>query len=585
MTPDVASPAEKRRSPLAQLLTPPIARLGWQLVVLSLFINVLSLGAPVFSIQVFDRVVPHSGVETLKALVIVMAAVVAFDLILRQARGEMVQRIALQIDVALSRAIYDRLARMPLARLEARRDAEWRSILRDGETIRDSLAGPTALLAIDLPFIVLFIAMISLVAAPVAWVLAALIPVYLALALVSSLSVRRAIRSEQRAAEDNYALIGEIVAGRGTAKALGLGPALRERWETAQAGMMRRAVVRGGRVDYYTHIGATLGVAAGVLMTTVGAVAIIHQEMTLGGLIAANMLASRVVQPMTQIISLWRGVERFAEAARRVNEVLSEPVDREETAVRPPRPEGVLTLEKVRFRYAPEDRPVLEALSARFAPGGLTGILGANGAGKTTVLKLLQGLYRPEEGRVLIDGADIMQFGRRELAEWIGFVPQEPFLFAGTIRDNIARCRSDVSDADILAAADRAGVRDIVDALPDGYDTLVGDGGRRFSPGVRQRIAVARALVDNPPVLLLDEPTANLDFEAERALCEELTRLKADRTVLLVSHSRPVLEICDTLIVLHEGRIVMSGRGEDVMPHQARVSGAEPDVSEEKRAS
>ncbi len=533
---------------------------------MSLFINGLSLAAPVFSIQVYDRVLPNAGVETLKAMVIGMLAIIAFDFVLKQARGRMVQMIALRLDVALSKALFSRLSGMPLNRLERHSDAEWRAALRDGESIRDLVAGPTLLLAVDLPFAILFVMVISMVAQPVAWVLMALIPVYLLLALASSVSVRKASQSEHQASTDKFALAGEIVSGRGTAKALGLGAALRQRWEVAQASLIRQSVFRGALVDNFNHLSASLGTGATVAMTTVGALAIIDQQMTVGGLIAANMLASRVVQPLGQLIGLWRSVERYRDASSRLDAILAEPVEGEQTEVAMPRPTGGMKLEAVRFGYDEGAAPVVDGVTAIFRPGTITGVLGANGSGKTTLLKLLQGLYAPDSGRVLLDGADIAQFGRFDLARWVGYVPQESFLFAGTVRDNIARGRTDVSDEAILSAAQQAGVSDYVAALPDGYGAEVGEGGQRFSPGVRQRIALARALLEDPPVLVLDEPSASLDFEAEAALCEELQRLKADRTVVLVSHARPVLETCDTLIVLNEGRIAMSGRGDDILP-------------------
>lgn len=544
-----------------------------QMTMMSVFINVLTLAVPVFVLQVYDRVVPHAGFETLKGLFIGVVALIVFDFVLRQARGRMVQMIALRVDVALSKRLFARLVGAPLARLEGRTDVEWRTVLRDGDVVRDTVAGPMAVLVVDLPFVLLFIGVVALVAPPLAVVLLCLLPVYLAVAIAASAIVGRSSQSEQAATVEKGRIAEEIVAGRATVKALGLGDALRTRWEDAQAESIRRSILRGGDADSFNHVGTSLALLTTVLLTTVGAVAIVNQSMTIGGLIAANMLASRIVQPMMQLISLWRGYERFRESARRLDAVLAEPLERAESAVAGGRPEGRLALERVHFTYPGATAPALEEISLSLRPGVVTGVVGANGGGKSTLLKVMQGLYAPDEGRVLLDGADLAQFGRRELASWFGYVPQDPFLFAGSIRDNIARGRKDVDDARVLEAAKLADADGFVSDLPEGYGANVGEGGRHLSPGRRQRIAMARALVDDPAVLVLDEPSAHLDFQSECALIERIATLKAERTIVLVSHSRALLESCDNIVMMRAGRVVLAGPASEVLPHAASQAG------------
>lgn len=551
-------------SAIKLLLKPLRARIG-QLACLSGFINLLSLAVPVFVLQVYDRVVFSGGMETLKGLIVIVLLAVGFDMVLRQARCRLVQMIAVRVDVATTRELFSKLTGMPLKRLEGQSDSYWRRLLRDADTLRDGVAGPTTVLLVDLPFIPLFVIVIWTVAAPVAWALLALIPVYLLLAVASSHLIGRSSTVERDAANRRDSLTGELVNGRADIKALNLGPHLRDRFERGQADLILSSIARGAKVDGFGTLTTGVGFLTTVILTTVGALAIIAQEMTIGGLIAANMLAGRIVQPLTQLVSAWRGLARLRQSLSEIEEIAQAGTDRQHTDVNRRPPEGVLTLDEVTFRHDADRPPVLNDLSLILRPGGVHGIVGPNGCGKTTLLKILQGLYTPDRGRVLLDGADLTQFGRSDLARWIGYVPQDPFLFAGSLRDNIAKGREDLDDEAILAAAKRAGVDGFVDALPDGYGTQIGEAGRLLSSGQRQRLALARALVDNPPILLLDEPSASLDFEAEDSLRDQLRLLGKTRNVIVVSHSRRLLGATDNLLVMKDGEIAMAGRSREVL--------------------
>ncbi len=550
----------------------PLAHRFFELALLSFAINILSLTVPIFVLQVYDRVVFHSGLVTLAGLFIGVLAALTFDFVLRQARSRLVQMIALRVDVGIIRALFTCLSDMPLRRMEGQSDADWHGLLRDQETVRDTVAGPATVLLVDLPFVLLFIGAIWLVAQPIAWLLITLIPVYVCVAVISSAVIGRASHKEQASAEGRHVMGSQLVAGRLTAKALGLGDALKTRWETAQADLIDRSVRRGSMVDAFSNLSVELAMLTTVIMTSFGALAIVAGELTIGGLIAANMLAARVVQPMVQLIGMWRVVSRLRDSAKRLNQAMRQPIDRKSSTVGRGRPRGLITLENIDFHYEAEEEPTIKGISATFEPGGISGIFGMNGAGKTTLLNLVQGLYTPDRGRVLLDGADVRQFGRNELSQWIGYAPQETYLYAGSIRDNICKLRDDISDARILAAARQAGADGFVIDLPEGYETEVGDGGRRFSTGQRQRIALARALIDNPPVVLLDEPNAHLDAKATSGLIYLLRRLSRERTVIVVTHCRELLEVCSSVFVLDDGSIAASGPGREIVP---RLFGAQ----------
>jgi ABC-type bacteriocin/lantibiotic exporter with double-glycine peptidase domain len=288
--------------------------------------------------------------------------------------------------------------------------------------------------------------------------------------------------------------------------------------------------------------------------------------MSIGALIAANMLTSRVINPMNQLVAAWRNLSLYRTAALRLATVFAAEDDRRESEVTHARPQGVVGLEGVRFKFDGAKRPAVDGVRFALRPGGLHGIVGRNGSGKTTLLKLMQGLYRPDEGRVLLDGADIAQFTRTELAGWMGYVPQETVLFRGSVRDNIAVGQPDAADEKILEASKQAGAHFFIVDLPDGYATDIGEAGARLSVGERRAIAIARALIADTPVMLLDEPTAGLDRPAEEQLRNLLSALARTRNVIVVTHSPIVLAACHNVIALERGKVVLAGPSHEVLP-------------------
>ena len=373
--------------------------------------------------------------------------------------------------------------------------------------------------------------------------------------------------AERKVGYGRDALVQEMVTGRTTVKALALEDSIRPIWEDRHADTIEQALDRGGSADKYVNFGAGLTMLSQVSLTAVGALAIINQDMTIGSLIAANMLVGRVLGPFNQLVGSWRNYAQFQQAVNRLGEVFRMPEERQEMAIDMGRPKGELTVDHASFSYEDEGAPVVDNLRLSIKPGSMVAIMGANGSGKTTLVKLLQGLYQPTDGRVLMDGADLTQFTRRNLASWIGYVPQEVFLFTGSIRDNIAKGHPDASDDEIIEAARRAGLHEHVIELPDGYGTDIGEAGRRLPGGLRQRLAIARAFVGEPPVIILDEPSSNLDRDGEQALAKGLRALAAEgRTVIVVSHSAAMLTASDQILVLQKGRLVRAGRPEDVLP-------------------
>ncbi|MEM7225360.1 MAG: ATP-binding cassette domain-containing protein [Pseudomonadota bacterium] len=544
----------------------PIRGLYREILTVSLFTNLIALSVPLFVLQVYDKVVGHAGLTTLQALIIGMGVALGFDFVLRQARSRTLQRVGLRIDVQVGRALFSKFSALPLATLESRPTSFWQALFHDVEMVRNGLSGAAAAVIADLPFIVFYFGLIAVIAAPIAWVLLVMLGLLVLLAIASAVVVGRSSSREREQALARDGLLGEMIAGRTTVKALSLDKDMSAQWEARQADLIESALTRGRQADAFHNLGFTVNMTTTVLLTSFGALAVLEQSMTIGALVAANILGSRFIAPIVQLLNNWRTFAGLRQSAARLDEVFALAEDRTDATLELPRPMGRLATENVSFAYQEESAPVISQITMRLGPSGLHAIVGPNGSGKTTLLNLLQGLYAPSDGRVLLDEADVSQFSRKQLSERIGYVPQDCFLFAGTIHDNIAKGAEMANDEAVLKAAQLAGVHDFVIDLPDGYGTEIGEAGRRLSGGQRQRISIARALLRDPPILLLDEPTANLDQEATDELAGRLVELAKTRTIVVVTHSPAVLRLSDSIMVLQKGKIALAGRGAEILP-------------------
>lgn len=553
------------RTWIRDLVTPLVGTLR-EVAIFSLGINILALAVPVFILQVYDRVVFHAGMSTLQGLVAGMTLALVFDFIVRQARARLLQTLALRIDVDLGRRLFESLTRLPLRTLEQTGAAEWSQCFRDIDTVRAAVSGSPALLLCEFPFMVLAASLIFIIAAPVAWVLVLVAPLMVLLAWGSGASMFGAGSRERTSIQGRDTILGELIVARTAIKALACAPSVAERWDRAHGTAIADATLRGGRSDTFANLSATVTVATTVLLTAAGALAILDQRMTIGALVAVNMLSGRLLGPLSQLIGGWRSLIAVRFALRRLSAMFA----RADTAlphrgVAMTRPHGDIELQDVTFAFDGA-APALQGVSLRFPARGLHAINGANGSGKSTLLRLICGLYRPASGRVTIAGADIAQFGDDELAQWIAFMPQGAALLAGSIRDNIALRQRDASDAAIGRAAARAGLDTLVAGMPQGYACEVGESGRRLSAGQRQAVALARVLLGDPAILLLDEPSAHLDADTTERLAASLQALAQSRPVLVVTHSPVLLAVADTITRLEGGTVAFAGPSGNILP-------------------
>ena len=544
----------------------PLRPIFYEMLAMSVFINLIALVVPIFSMQVYDRVIGKSGLSTLWGLVIGVALILIFDYVMKTSRSRIMQRVALRVDVEVGRKVFDKITSLPLNALEGKSSGYWQALFRDVDLIRSTLSGPPAVLLADLPFTIIFFIVMYVIAKPLVPVLIVVWTLYIVIAWRSSAVMSGANRGERKSTETRDLLVAEMINGRTTIKALGLERSMRPIWIEAHADNIEKSSYRGNKTDTYSNAGAALSVITTVAMTTVGALAIINQELTMGAMVATNMLSGRLLGPLNQLVGTWRTYANFLQAVGRLGSVFSLASDRMTTEIEMERPKGEIVVEDVVYSYGEKGPNVVDGVKVGIRPGGLTAIVGRNGCGKTTLIKMIQGLYKPTSGRILLDGADIAQFSRAQIVSWVGYVPQETVLFAGTIRDNIAYGQPGVSDEQLIKAAEAAGVHRFIIDLPDGYGTEIGEAGQRLSGGQRQRIAIARALVSNPPVLLMDEPSGHLDRQAEEELRTTLKELAKDHTVILVTHSPMLLQGCDNLIALDRGKIALAGPAKDILP-------------------
>jgi len=545
----------------------PVLPILGEIFAATLVINVLAFAVPLFVLQVYDRVIAQAGLSTLQGLVIGMAGVILFDFILRQGRSSLLQDAAMRIDASLAQRLFQKFTKLPLRVLERRPSAFWQSLFHDVDSIRTALSGIAAILLADLPFAVIGVILIVAIAQPLAWALLIIVPLFILLAFISSLSARSGTMVERSASMRRDALVSEMITDRTTIKALGLGNHLSTLWEERQANTIQAAIKRAARTDRYHNLGKTLLLSSTVTLTGFGAIAIINQEMTIGALIAANMLVSRILQPLNQLVHQWKALSAARQSYGRLKQVFGFPEDKQTATLQLERPKGKITLDGLSYSYlSDENAPVLTAITAHLGPSGLHAIVGPNGSGKSTLLKLMRGLYSPKTGRVLIDQGDLEQFSEAERLTWFGYLPQETRLLSGTIKDNLSMGPNPPDDNDLIRATKLVDLHDEILAMKQGYATQVGEHGSSLSGGLRQRLALARTLVTDPVMLLLDEPSNNLDVKAERNIARLLKQLAKNRSVIIVTHSMPLLQLCDSIMMLEKGRIKAGGRTKDILP-------------------
>lgn len=540
-----------------------------EVVVASLLVNLFALATPLFVMNVYDRVVPNQAVETLWVLAIGVGLVLVFDFLMKTVRGYFIDLAGKRADILLSSRVFQHVMGMELASRPSSVGG-FANNLQEFEAFRDFFTSATLVTLIDLPFVLLFIAVIQAIGGfPLALLPAMAIPVVLVSGFLIQYGVRGVVERLFRESAHRHGLLVETLMGLDTVKTQGAEGQAQREWEQrvgyiARLGLRARLLSSGG-VSFAQLVQQVVYVAVivqGVYLIADGA-------LTMGGLIACAILTGRALTPMGQVASLLTRYYQSRAALRTLNRIMTLPEERPATRRFLHRGPvgGDVEFRGVTFSYPGQPVPALRQLDLHIRPGERVALVGPVGSGKSTVQRLILKLYTPQEGSILVDGTDLAQIDPAELRRDLGYVPQDSALFSGTVRDNIVYGAPHMDDSAVVRAAQVAGIHDFLSHHPQGYDLPVGEQGRNLSGGQRQAIAIARALLRNPPVLLLDEPSAAMDSVTERRLLDRLDRelTRGRKTLLLVTHRTSLLPLVQRLIVLDRGRVVADGPRDQVL--------------------
>ena len=568
--PDSASPLDP--------MTVPRAR-GWfrqavlgsagayaEALLAAIFVNLLALAIPLFVIVIFDQIVQFNAVDLIWRLGAAVAVVIGLDFLLRMLRSHFAESAGAAAMARIEDRLFQRMVSVKLAD-SGDADKKLAAVADALKDLRGMMTAAPVLVLVDLPFIVLFIGACYFVGGPVALIPLVAVPTVLFVSLILQLLLRAQLSGAQGSVRQRLHIADEALNGLETVKSLGAEVALQRLWEDVTTSMHRETRRMRGVAAWITNLTSVAGKLVLVATIAYGAFLVIGGALSIGGLVAVALLAMAALAPLDRLAAVLVDYQRGRAALDAIDALMRVPVER---------PDGVafagsdtvagrIAFQDVHFRYPGQPNPVLEGVTFQIEPGEKVGMIGRIGSGKTTILRLITGLYAPETGLVAVDGMDVSQFDPTDLRANFGVVSQDVQLFAGTLEENICLAGPTVEDEAVQRAAQIAGVDTIAEKHPLGYAMPVGARGQALSVGERQAVAVARALLPDPPVLLLDEPTAALDNTSEGRLRARLANVTGSKTLLLVTNRASMLSMVDRLIVVDKGRIVADGAKQEVL--------------------
>jgi PrtD family type I secretion system ABC transporter len=537
----------------------------------SLVSNLLYLALPLYTYQVYGRVMVSQNQATLWGLTLITLFVFAISSVVDDFRARILINYGVALDQRVSgrvfTSLFDAAVRGdPGARAQA---------LRDLDQFRQALTGIAAAAIFDVPWIPVFLGVLFIIDPLVGVVTLAGAAVLFGLAWAQARATQSALRDANEAALKSYGFTDAALRNGEVVRAMGMLPTLGQAWAQHRAVTIERGAAAAEASNMYNDIIKAVRMGMQVLIVAIGAALILQGKIHSGMLFANMILASRALQPIEKIVGSWEPLNNMFRSYGRLNNLLDK-AEAPAAATALPRPAGKLSVEGVNFAPPAVQRLVLANVNFAVDPGEVLGVIGPSGAGKSTLARLLVGIWRPLNGVVRLDGADVFTWDRADFGRYVGYLPQDTELFAGTVRDNIARFRADVSDEEVVRAAQLAGVHDLILRMSKGYDTDVGEGGVVLSAGQRQRVGLARAMLGNPAFVVLDEPNANLDAEGEEALMRAVDASKANgATVVIISHKPSVFRAADKMLVLREGRVELFGPKDQVMARLVKPAATE----------
>ncbi|MCF8495832.1 MAG: type I secretion system permease/ATPase, partial [Alphaproteobacteria bacterium] len=515
--------------------------------------------------NVYDRVIPNNAIETGWVLGIGALTVFVFDFTMRTLRGYLIDLAGRRMDIIAGRRIYDQVLNMRLVN-RPRSSGAFANMLKDFDSVREFFTSATITGLVDLPFSLFFLFVVYRIGGGIAFLLLALILAVVVIGFILQVFLKESVRKSVKSAESKHSLLVETIHGLESIKAVGADGRFRTRYGRAMA----ENAMHGQHARFISALGVNIATflqqIAAVLVILMGMYLVRDGDLTTGALIACVMLGGRAIAPIGQIAALMTRYHQAGGALKTLDKIMSQPVERPSHQRFLHRPDlaGKIAFEKVSFSYPGVERIVLDNVSFTIRPGEKVGIIGRIGSGKSTTARLIMNLYEPSEGSILADDTDYRQVDPADLRRHIAYIAQDVVLFSGSVRDNISAGKPQATDAEILAASKAAGVHDFIARHPMGYDAPVGEHGEGLSGGQRQAVALARAMLIKPRILLCDEPTNAMDVQAEESFKRYVAEHTKDMTVILITHRHGLLPMVDRLILLDQGRLIMDGPRENV---------------------
>ncbi|WP_432241409.1 type I secretion system permease/ATPase [Herbaspirillum robiniae] len=543
-----------------------------EVLLASFFVQVFALITPLFFQVVIDKVLTHRSLSTLDVMVVAMVGVAIFEVVLSGMRHYLFSHTTNRIDVELGSKLFRHLMHLPLAFFESRRSGDTVARMRELENARNFLTGQALTSWLDLFFAIVFLGVMFYYSPTLTFIVLAALPIFFGASWLITPLLRKKLEDKFALGAENQTFLVETITAMETLKGQAVEPQWQREWERRLGDYVNVAFHSGHLGSATNQFISLTSKLLTVLLLWFGARLVIDGDLTVGGLIAFNMLSGRVNAPILKLASLWQDFTQMKVSIKRLADIMDAPAEPafQPTRATPPSIQGNVSFRDVSFRYRQDGPDVLDEVSFDVTAGEIIGLVGVSGAGKTTLVRLIQRLYTPQRGRILVDGIDLNLVDTSWLRRQIGVVGQDNILFNRSVRDNIALANSQLSMEEIMNAAKLAGAHEFILELPEGYDTVIGERGSKLSGGQRARISIARALATNPRLLLLDEATAALDYESERVIHDNMAEICRGRTVFIVAHRLSTLRLANRILVLERGKVIETGHHQELVSRRGR---------------